>query len=67
MSIKVVHKFYFFLDNTEDHEVAQSSNDQWPDVEIISKMSFDLSIHDPKYTLMSPVYTEQLQRIKQGK
>lgn len=51
--------------NTEDHEVAQSSNDQWPDVEIISKMSFDLSIHDPKYTLMSPVYTEQLQRIKQ--
>ncbi|XP_062986689.1 GREB1-like protein isoform X2 [Elgaria multicarinata webbii] len=51
--------------HTEDNEIAQSSNDQWPDVEIISKMSFDLSVHDPKYVLMSPVYTEQLQRIKQ--
>lgn len=54
------------LDQTEDNEIAQSSSDQWPDVEIVSKMTFDLSVHDPKYVLMSPVYTEQ-QRIKQGK
>ncbi|XP_061452572.1 GREB1-like protein isoform X7 [Rhineura floridana] len=51
--------------HTEDSEIAQPSSDQWPDVEIISKMTFDLSVHDPKYFLMSPVYTEQLQRIKQ--
>ncbi|XP_015278789.1 PREDICTED: GREB1-like protein [Gekko japonicus] len=50
---------------TEDNEIAQSNTDQWPDVEIISKTAFDLSIHDPKYVFMSPVYTEQLQRIKQ--
>uniref|UniRef100_A0A8D2JA07 GREB1 like retinoic acid receptor coactivator n=1 Tax=Varanus komodoensis TaxID=61221 RepID=A0A8D2JA07_VARKO len=51
--------------HTEDNEIAQSGNDQWPDIEIISKMTFDLSVHDPKYVLMSSVYTEQLQRIKQ--
>ncbi|XP_053099268.1 GREB1-like protein isoform X3 [Hemicordylus capensis] len=51
--------------HTEDNEIARLSNDQWPDVETVSKMSFDLSVHDPKYILMSPVYTEQLQRIKQ--
>ncbi|KAH0617786.1 hypothetical protein JD844_016373 [Phrynosoma platyrhinos] len=53
------------ISHIEDKEIAQSSNDQWPDVEIISKMTFDLSVHDPKYILMSPVYTEQLQKIKQ--
>nr|XP_034981164.1 GREB1-like protein isoform X9 [Zootoca vivipara] len=51
--------------HTEDKEIAQPSNDQWPDVEIISKMPFDLSVHDPKYFLMSLVYTNQLQRVKQ--
>ncbi|XP_042299010.1 GREB1-like protein isoform X5 [Sceloporus undulatus] len=53
------------ISHVDDKEVAQSSNDQWPDVEIISKMTFDLSVHDPKYIFMSPVYTEQLQKIKQ--
>ncbi|XP_054840526.1 GREB1-like protein isoform X3 [Eublepharis macularius] len=47
--------------HTKDNEIAQSSTDQWPDVEIISKTPFDLSVHDPKYAFMSPVYTEQLQ------
>uniref|UniRef100_A0A8C3L8T8 GREB1 like retinoic acid receptor coactivator n=1 Tax=Chrysolophus pictus TaxID=9089 RepID=A0A8C3L8T8_CHRPC len=51
--------------NTSDSEIAQSSNDHWPDIEIFSKMSFDLSVHDPKYRNISPVYTEQLSRIKQ--
>uniref|UniRef100_A0A670I950 GREB1 like retinoic acid receptor coactivator n=1 Tax=Podarcis muralis TaxID=64176 RepID=A0A670I950_PODMU len=51
--------------HTEDKEIVQPSNDQWPDVEIISKTPFDLSVHDPKYFLMSLVYTNQLQRIKQ--
>nr|XP_060631132.1 GREB1-like protein isoform X1 [Anolis sagrei ordinatus] len=53
------------ISNLEDKDVAQSNNDQWPDVEIISKMTFDLSVHDPKYILMSPVYTEQVQKVKQ--
>ncbi|OXB58411.1 hypothetical protein ASZ78_007779 [Callipepla squamata] len=51
--------------HTESSEIAQSSNDHWPDIEIFSKMSFDLSVHDPKYRNISPVYTEQLSRVKQ--
>lgn len=54
-------------DHTENSEVTQSSNDHWPDIEIFSKISFDLSVHDPKYRNISPVYTEQLSRVKQGK
>ncbi|XP_058661710.1 GREB1-like protein isoform X3 [Ammospiza caudacuta] len=51
--------------HTENSEVTQSSNDHWPDIEIFSKISFDLSVHDPKYRNISPVYTEQLSRVKQ--
>uniref|UniRef100_A0A8C5TYZ4 GREB1 like retinoic acid receptor coactivator n=1 Tax=Malurus cyaneus samueli TaxID=2593467 RepID=A0A8C5TYZ4_9PASS len=52
-------------DHTENSEITQSSNDHWPDIEIFSKISFDLSVHDPKYRNISPVYTEQLSRVKQ--
>ncbi|XP_037236077.1 GREB1-like protein isoform X3 [Falco biarmicus] len=51
--------------HTENSEITQSTNDHWPDIEIFSKMSFDLSVHDPKYRTISPVYTEQLSRVKQ--
>ncbi|XP_054671832.1 GREB1-like protein isoform X5 [Grus americana] len=51
--------------HTENSEITQSSNDHWPDIEIFSKMSFDLNVHDPKYRTVSPVYTEQLARVKQ--
>ncbi|KFQ09967.1 GREB1-like [Haliaeetus albicilla] len=51
--------------HTENSEITQSSNDHWPDIEIFSKMPFDLSVHDPKYRTISPVYTEQLSRVKQ--
>uniref|UniRef100_A0A8B9DEU4 GREB1 like retinoic acid receptor coactivator n=1 Tax=Anser cygnoides TaxID=8845 RepID=A0A8B9DEU4_ANSCY len=51
--------------HTENGEITQSSNDHWPDIEIFSKMSFDLNVHDPKYRTISPVYTEQLSRVKQ--
>lgn len=57
---------YFVLDHVEENEIAPAGSDQWPDIEIVRKMNFDLSVHDPKYVLMSPVYTEQLQKIKQG-
>ncbi|CAM4522223.1 unnamed protein product [Caretta caretta] len=51
--------------STESSEITQSSNDHWPDVEIFSKITFDLSVHDTKYGSMSLVYTEQLSRVKQ--
>ncbi|XP_063251739.1 GREB1-like protein isoform X5 [Prinia subflava] len=51
--------------HTENSEITQSSNDHWPDIEIFSKIPFDLSVHDPKYRNISPVYTEQLSRVKQ--
>uniref|UniRef100_A0A8C4VT63 GREB1 like retinoic acid receptor coactivator n=1 Tax=Gopherus evgoodei TaxID=1825980 RepID=A0A8C4VT63_9SAUR len=51
--------------STESCEITQSSNDHWPDIEIFSKITFDLSVHDTKYGSMSPVYTEQLSRVKQ--
>ncbi|XP_043395708.1 GREB1-like protein isoform X7 [Chelonia mydas] len=51
--------------STESSEITQSSNDHWPDIEIFSKITFDLSVHDTKYGSMSPVYTEQLSRVKQ--
>ncbi|EOB08782.1 GREB1-like protein, partial [Anas platyrhynchos] len=53
------------MHHTESSEITQSSNDHWPDIETFSKMSFDLSVHDPKYRTISPVYTEQLSRVKQ--
>ncbi|XP_060537987.1 GREB1-like protein isoform X8 [Pantherophis guttatus] len=53
------------INHVEENEIAQAGSDQWPDVESVRKMNFDLSVHDPKYVLMSPVYTEQLQKIKQ--
>ncbi|XP_019345961.1 GREB1-like protein isoform X1 [Alligator mississippiensis] len=51
--------------HAESSEVTQSNNDHWPDIEIFSKMTFDLSVHDPKYSSISPVYAEQLSRVKQ--
>ncbi|KAJ7404482.1 GREB1-like protein [Willisornis vidua] len=51
--------------HTENSEITQSSNDHWPDIEIFSKIPFDLSVRDPKYRNISPVYTEQLSRVKQ--
>ncbi|XP_026526056.1 GREB1-like protein [Notechis scutatus] len=53
------------ISHVEENEVAQASSDQWPDIELVRKMNFDFSVHDPKYVLMSPVYTEQLQKIKE--
>ncbi|XP_046294469.1 GREB1-like protein isoform X2 [Marmota monax] len=52
-------------DHSESSEVSQSEGEPWPDIESFSKMPFDVSVHDPKYSLMSPVYTEKLAGIKQ--
>uniref|UniRef100_A0A8C5L4H9 Growth regulation by estrogen in breast cancer-like n=1 Tax=Jaculus jaculus TaxID=51337 RepID=A0A8C5L4H9_JACJA len=52
-------------DHSESCEVSQSEGDPWPDIESFSKMPFDVSVHDPKYSRMSLVYTEKLAGVKQ--
>lgn len=54
------------LDHNENSEVSQAEGEPWPDIETFSKMPFDVSVHDPKYSLMSLVYTEKLAGVKQG-
>ncbi|XP_037364649.1 GREB1-like protein [Talpa occidentalis] len=51
-------------DHSESSEVSQSEGEPWPDIETFSKMPFDVSVHDPKYSLMSLVYTEKLSGVK---
>ena len=58
--------FLLGLDHSESSEVSQSEGEPWPDIESFSKMPFDVSVHDPKYSLMSLVYTEKLAGVKQG-
>ncbi|XP_041102098.1 GREB1-like protein [Polyodon spathula] len=53
-------------DITESSELAQPSSDQWPNIEVISSMPFDLRPHDPKSRHTSPVYTEKLTKSLQG-
>ncbi|XP_076991949.1 GREB1-like protein isoform X3 [Tamandua tetradactyla] len=52
-------------DHGESGEVRQSEGEPWPDIESFSKMPFDVSVHDPKYSVMSLVYTEKLAEVKQ--
>ncbi|EGW07572.1 GREB1-like protein [Cricetulus griseus] len=52
-------------DNNETSGVSQSEGDPWPDIETFSKMPFDVSVHDPKYSVMSLVYSEKLAGVKQ--
>lgn len=54
------------LDHSDKSELSQSEGEPWPDIETFSKMPFDISVHDPKYSLMSLVYSEKLAGIKQG-
>ncbi|KAM4029353.1 GREB1-like protein isoform 2-T3 [Anomaloglossus baeobatrachus] len=37
----------------------------WPDIEVFSKMPFDITVHDPKYRNISPLHTERNVLIKQ--
>ncbi|KAM7126388.1 GREB1-like protein isoform 2-T2 [Molossus nigricans] len=52
-------------DHSESSRVSQPEGEPWPDIESFSKMPFDISVHDPKYSLMSLVYTEKLAGVKQ--
>ncbi|XP_074132456.1 GREB1-like protein isoform X5 [Sminthopsis crassicaudata] len=53
------------ISHSENGEISLSERDPWPDIENFGKMPFDVSVHDPKYNLMSPVFTEKLAGIKQ--
>ncbi|XP_045152022.1 GREB1-like protein isoform X4 [Echinops telfairi] len=44
---------------------SQAPGEPWPDIESFSKMPFDVSVHDAKYSSMSLVYTEKLAGVKQ--
>ncbi|XP_049626145.1 GREB1-like protein [Suncus etruscus] len=52
-------------DPKESSEVSQLEREPWPDIESFSKIPFDVSVHDPKYSLMSLVYTQKLAGVKQ--
>ncbi|XP_047683062.1 GREB1-like protein isoform X2 [Prionailurus viverrinus] len=52
-------------DHSECSGVSQAEGEPWPDIESFSKMPFDVSVHDPKYSVMSLVYTEKLAGVKQ--
>ncbi|XP_042818621.1 GREB1-like protein isoform X1 [Panthera tigris] len=52
-------------DHSECSGISQAEGEPWPDIESFSKMPFDVSVHDPKYSLMSLVYTEKLAGVKQ--
>ncbi|XP_053570944.1 LOW QUALITY PROTEIN: GREB1-like protein [Bombina bombina] len=49
--------------NTEDcsiDEVAATDQDEWPDIEVFSKIPFDMTVHDPKYQHTSPLFKERM-------
>ncbi|XP_067887825.1 GREB1-like protein isoform X3 [Heterodontus francisci] len=48
----------------EANEHVQGINAQWPDIELFSKMTFDLTVHDPKYRHISSVYSDKLPKVK---
>ncbi|XP_041044893.1 GREB1-like protein [Carcharodon carcharias] len=48
----------------EANEHTQGINAQWPDIELFSKMTFDLTVHDPKYRHISSVYSDKLPKVK---
>uniref|UniRef100_A0A4W3JGB0 GREB1 like retinoic acid receptor coactivator n=1 Tax=Callorhinchus milii TaxID=7868 RepID=A0A4W3JGB0_CALMI len=51
---------------TEKSEHVQEVNAQWPDIELFSKMTFDLTVHNPRYRYISSVYTDKQPKVKLG-
>ncbi|XP_068093340.1 GREB1-like protein isoform X2 [Hyperolius riggenbachi] len=48
----------------EVEETPAIDNELWPDIEVISKIPFDVTVHDPKYRHVSPIYTENSSQSK---
>ncbi|KFO27118.1 GREB1-like protein [Fukomys damarensis] len=51
--------------HSESSSASQAEGEPWPDLESFSKMPFDVSVHDPKYSPTSPVFSETLAGVKQ--
>ncbi|KAM4689320.1 GREB1-like protein [Discoglossus pictus] len=47
-------------------EVTTPEHDQWPDIEVFGKMHFDMTVHDPKYRHVSPLFTERISQSIHG-
>ncbi|KAG8571101.1 hypothetical protein GDO81_011524 [Engystomops pustulosus] len=43
----------------EEHQELRTEKELWPDIEVFSKVPFDINVHDPKYRHISPLYTER--------
>ncbi|XP_053323683.1 GREB1-like protein [Spea bombifrons] len=46
------------VDQSEIDEVTPPEQSHWPDIEVFSKMPFDVAVHEPKYRHISPLYIE---------
>ncbi|KAE8598513.1 hypothetical protein XENTR_v10016850 [Xenopus tropicalis] len=47
------------VEESEIDEISPPDFSQWPDIEVFSKTQFDVTVHDPKYRHISPLYTER--------
>lgn len=56
----------FVLWSPETSEATAPVNAQWPDIEEICKLLFDLNPRDPKFRTTSPVYTERMRKVSKG-
>ncbi|XP_040209983.1 GREB1-like protein isoform X1 [Rana temporaria] len=43
----------------------EPTTELWPDIEVFSKIPFDVTVHDPKYRKTSPLYTVHSSQVKQ--
>lgn len=57
---------FYSLDVPEKSKVPPASGPQWPDVEDIRKLRFDLNPRDHKFRHASPVYTERKPKTPNG-
>uniref|UniRef100_A0A673L8E1 GREB1-like protein n=1 Tax=Sinocyclocheilus rhinocerous TaxID=307959 RepID=A0A673L8E1_9TELE len=53
-------------DVQDKSKVPAASGPQWPDVEDIRKLPFDLYPHDPKFRYASPVYADRMPKSLNG-
>ncbi|XP_063779642.1 GREB1-like protein [Pseudophryne corroboree] len=48
----------------EGDAAPTTDNELWPDIEVFSKIPFDITVHDPKYRHVSPLYTAHIPQAK---
>lgn len=62
------HRLFHLFDlwSPETSEATAPVNAQWPDIEEIRKLPFDLNPKDTKFRNTSPVYTERMRKVSKG-